>query len=336
MEFGTTLKQLRNEIGLSQIDFANKINVHSQTVSKWERNISLPDFSMIGIIAQNLNVSVDMFFGVQNANSVSGIFDNVKMGEGIRRKRKEKGISQGEFGALVGVGADVVSKWERGLICPDIDRFKIICGHFSVLPSELYYAKFNEKLIENNDNPKKRKIKKRTIIAVISLILVVALVTTSTFLFPKGHVKDKGFSNPVSNPKIFREENVYFCDVHNRFCMLNGGLDFSVEVGENVYAVTEGEITEIIEPNQVQAMGVESIGTEVVIKRADGVETVYWSIILNSGIEVGTKVSKGQEIGKVSNHHRLRCQKNDRWSLHVQVKRGKENLSLKELLQQSE
>ena len=34
--------------------------------------------------------------------------------------RRRTGISQGQFGALFGVSAQAVSKWERDISCPDI------------------------------------------------------------------------------------------------------------------------------------------------------------------------------------------------------------------------
>ena len=46
--------------------------------------------------------------------------NNIRIGECILNYRKERGISQGEFGELLGVSAFAVSKWERELCYPDI------------------------------------------------------------------------------------------------------------------------------------------------------------------------------------------------------------------------
>ena len=46
--------------------------------------------------------------------------NNIRIGECILKYRKEHGISQGEFGELLGVSAFAVSKWERELCYPDI------------------------------------------------------------------------------------------------------------------------------------------------------------------------------------------------------------------------
>lgn len=39
--------------------------------------------------------------------------NNLLISEKIRKYRAEKRMTQGEFGALVGVSAQAVSKWER-------------------------------------------------------------------------------------------------------------------------------------------------------------------------------------------------------------------------------
>ncbi len=44
----------------------------------------------------------------------------IMIGERILEYRREHGISQREFGELLGVTSQAVSKWERDICCPDI------------------------------------------------------------------------------------------------------------------------------------------------------------------------------------------------------------------------
>ena len=44
----------------------------------------------------------------------------IRIGECILSYRKEQGLTQGEFGKLLGVSAFAVSKWEREICYPDI------------------------------------------------------------------------------------------------------------------------------------------------------------------------------------------------------------------------
>ena len=44
----------------------------------------------------------------------------ISISERIKQYREEKSISQSEFGRLMGVSAQAVYKWERGICYPDI------------------------------------------------------------------------------------------------------------------------------------------------------------------------------------------------------------------------
>ena len=46
--------------------------------------------------------------------------NNICIGKCILSYRKDHGLSQGEFGMLLGVSAAAVSKWEREVCYPDI------------------------------------------------------------------------------------------------------------------------------------------------------------------------------------------------------------------------
>lgn len=59
MTFGEKLKQARKEAGLSQEQFAEKMNVSRSAVAKWETDKGMPDVNNLKVIAQLLGVSVD-------------------------------------------------------------------------------------------------------------------------------------------------------------------------------------------------------------------------------------------------------------------------------------
>ena len=57
------IKVLRKAKGLSQEELAVKINVVRQTVSKWEKGLSVPDAQMLTQLAEALDVSVSELLG---------------------------------------------------------------------------------------------------------------------------------------------------------------------------------------------------------------------------------------------------------------------------------
>jgi transcriptional regulator with XRE-family HTH domain len=59
MDIGLKIKQLREEQGLSQDSFAEKLHVTRQAVSKWESGKGCPDIENIISISNAFNVSLD-------------------------------------------------------------------------------------------------------------------------------------------------------------------------------------------------------------------------------------------------------------------------------------
>lgn len=57
------IRNLRKSKGLSQEELAIRLNVVRQTISKWEKGLSVPDSSMIISLAEELDTSVSTLLG---------------------------------------------------------------------------------------------------------------------------------------------------------------------------------------------------------------------------------------------------------------------------------
>lgn len=57
------IRNLRKAKGLSQEELAIKLNVVRQTISKWEKGLSVPDSSMLILLAEELDTSVSILLG---------------------------------------------------------------------------------------------------------------------------------------------------------------------------------------------------------------------------------------------------------------------------------
>ena len=57
------LKNIRKAKGLSQEELAIKLNVVRQTVSKWEKGLSVPDSEMLIRLAEILDTRVTVLLG---------------------------------------------------------------------------------------------------------------------------------------------------------------------------------------------------------------------------------------------------------------------------------
>lgn len=63
--FNENLKLYRKEKGLSQEQLALKLNVVRQTISKWEKGLSIPDAELLTKLAEILDVSVSDLLGTK-------------------------------------------------------------------------------------------------------------------------------------------------------------------------------------------------------------------------------------------------------------------------------
>ena len=57
-KIGRFLKELRKEMGITQEEFAEKLDVSSRTISRWETGANMPDISLLVNIAEIFNVSI--------------------------------------------------------------------------------------------------------------------------------------------------------------------------------------------------------------------------------------------------------------------------------------
>ena len=60
---GDNIRSIRKAKGLSQEEFAIKLYVVRQTVSKWERGLSVPDSEMLVHMAESLETPVSVLLG---------------------------------------------------------------------------------------------------------------------------------------------------------------------------------------------------------------------------------------------------------------------------------
>ena len=77
MEFSERLKNLRKEVGLTQVDVAGKLGISQQAYASWERGVKKPTQENLVKIAQTLKVSVDYLVG--NSEEKADELDNIEL-----------------------------------------------------------------------------------------------------------------------------------------------------------------------------------------------------------------------------------------------------------------
>ena len=85
-DFGSRIASLRNEKKLTQTELAEKLNVSTQAVSKWETGAGFPDVQTIPGIARILETTTDYLFGCLKKQQKVMVF-NVLEGDGMSTGR---------------------------------------------------------------------------------------------------------------------------------------------------------------------------------------------------------------------------------------------------------
>ena len=75
--FSKNLKTLRKQKGFSQEELASRLHVVRQTISKWEKNLSVPDADTLIRLAEILEVSVSELLGSKLENENENVTNDV-------------------------------------------------------------------------------------------------------------------------------------------------------------------------------------------------------------------------------------------------------------------
>lgn len=65
-EIGKNISYYRKEKEMTQRELAEKLNVCTQTVSKWEQQITCPDVVLLPEIARVLGITIDQIFDIKS------------------------------------------------------------------------------------------------------------------------------------------------------------------------------------------------------------------------------------------------------------------------------
>ena len=64
--FYERVKELRNSLGINQVEFGKRINVSKQCISNWESGYIQPSIDMLIRIAETFSVSTDYLLGLSD------------------------------------------------------------------------------------------------------------------------------------------------------------------------------------------------------------------------------------------------------------------------------
>ena len=141
---GEKIVNLRKENNLTQDEFANKLNVSRQSISKWESGLSLPEISNLLLISEIFNCTIDSLLLEETTPLEVPKESFETFGERLIYLRKKHHMSQELLADALEVSRQAIFKYERNLIYPDLDKIIKISNLYNCSIDYLLKEKENE------------------------------------------------------------------------------------------------------------------------------------------------------------------------------------------------
>ena len=180
---GQFILKRRKELGLSQNDLAEFLNVSVSSVYKWEKGERTPELSIIGKLCSILEVDIDSFFNgessLNNNYCQENEFNQMEFSSYFSKLRKINGYSLVSLSEKINVRYQTISKWENGESVPNIITFYECSKLFSVNINEMYFAK---KFETSKEEVKVIHSKKWNVFNIILFILSILFFSSSLII----------------------------------------------------------------------------------------------------------------------------------------------------------
>ena len=175
-KIGSFLKELRKEMGITQEEFAEKLDVSSRTISRWETGANMPDISLLVNIAEIFNVSIPEIINGEAKKVAEAMSDYATAEKAVLLKRV-KVISIIGLVALI-IGLIMESICYDSMI-PIYESIKGIClglGVGALVTMVLYTTGILEKI--KNKKSKQIKIVAGIGCAIMIICILVSLIVS--------------------------------------------------------------------------------------------------------------------------------------------------------------
>ena len=111
------LKNLREELDLTQKDFSKKIGCSRSAYSLWEINENAIPLYYLNKISNEFNVNIDYLINLSNKKEIKfkkKEINKVDLGQRIRQARKNKHLTQEKLADKLNTTHSVISAYENG------------------------------------------------------------------------------------------------------------------------------------------------------------------------------------------------------------------------------
>ena len=107
IKIGRFIATRRKEVGLTQLELAEKLNISDRAVSKWETGKSLPDASIMIELCEILGIGInELFYGEMiNMNETNKKYDEIILA--MKKEQEETAKRMLALEYVIGFGASI-------------------------------------------------------------------------------------------------------------------------------------------------------------------------------------------------------------------------------------
>lgn len=127
------LKELRNELNMSQREFIKILGVSEGSYALWESNREIIPIKRLLFICEKFNISLDYLLGFQDVEKeMDKKFNLEKQGERLKLFRRDNNLTQVEIEKVLNSSKGVFCNYEKNKIIVSTVALYTICSKYGV------------------------------------------------------------------------------------------------------------------------------------------------------------------------------------------------------------
>ncbi len=131
--FGLHLKEIRNDLHLTQLDVSKKLGISRQAYSNYEQGLRIPDADTLAELSVILDTNLFMYFMKKARTNMQ----TDEFSATLRLERQKKGISQKEAADLLNIAPSSYKSYESGQRIPRLETLIEISDFYQLKPLDL-------------------------------------------------------------------------------------------------------------------------------------------------------------------------------------------------------
>ena len=134
MNYGNKLFQLRDRLGLTNVEMANILKISDSLYSRYEKEKQTIPINHLNTLCNYFNVSLDYIFGFTENKNYSKSKKNINTELYIKRHkelRKENKLTQVKLANILSTDNSTISKYERALFPIATSYLYQICKRYN-------------------------------------------------------------------------------------------------------------------------------------------------------------------------------------------------------------